>query len=67
MDDAVSAGMARADLTHLIERAEAGESTVITRRGVPVAAIVPVGDYEVLGDVLGTVPGEGEPGRVRGS
>ncbi|MHC5905100.1 type II toxin-antitoxin system Phd/YefM family antitoxin [Streptomyces sp. S6] len=48
MDDAVSVSRARVDLSLLVDRAEAGEPTVITRRGVPVAAIVPMGEYDAL-------------------
>jgi prevent-host-death family protein len=36
---------ARNQLPHLLEAAENGQSTVITRRGRPVAALVPINDY----------------------
>jgi prevent-host-death family protein len=36
---------ARNQLPHLLEAAENGRSTVITRRGRPVAALVPIDDY----------------------
>jgi prevent-host-death family protein len=36
---------ARNQLPHLLEAAENGQSTVITRRGRPVAALVPIDDY----------------------
>ncbi|MEQ1930755.1 MAG: type II toxin-antitoxin system Phd/YefM family antitoxin [Parvularculaceae bacterium] len=36
---------ARAQLPSLIEAAEKGEATIITRRGKPVAALVPIKDY----------------------
>ena len=36
---------ARNQLPNLLESAEAGRSTIITRRGRPVAALVPVEDY----------------------
>ncbi|MBX3578470.1 MAG: type II toxin-antitoxin system Phd/YefM family antitoxin [Rhizobiaceae bacterium] len=39
---------AKASLSALIEAAEAGSPTVITRHGKPAAAIVPVADIERL-------------------
>ena len=36
---------ARNQLPHLLEAAENGQSTVITRRGRPVAALVPLAEY----------------------
>jgi prevent-host-death family protein len=36
---------ARNELPSLIEAAQTGHSTIITRRGRPVAALVPVGAY----------------------
>jgi prevent-host-death family protein len=36
---------ARNQLPNLLEAAEAGQSTVITKRGRPVAALVPIHDY----------------------
>ncbi|UCM88473.1 type II toxin-antitoxin system Phd/YefM family antitoxin [Streptomyces marincola] len=39
---------ARAHLTDHIDRAEEGVPTVITRHGAPVAAVVPIADYEAL-------------------
>ena len=36
---------ARNQLPHLLEAAEDGQSTVITRHGRPIAALVPIGDY----------------------
>ena len=36
---------ARNQLPHLLEAAEDGQSTVITKHGRPVAALVPIGDY----------------------
>ncbi len=36
---------ARNELPHLLEAAEGGQSTVITRRGRPVAALVPIEGY----------------------
>ncbi|MEU1479639.1 type II toxin-antitoxin system Phd/YefM family antitoxin [Streptomyces sp. NPDC005760] len=39
---------ARAHLAEHINRAEEGPPTVITRNGVPVAAVVPITDFEAL-------------------
>ena len=39
----VNVGEAKAQLSQLIARAEAGEDVIITRDGVPVVRIVPVG------------------------
>lgn len=39
---------ARAHLADRIKRAEEGASTVITRNGTPVAAVVPIADFEAL-------------------
>ncbi|MFI9462348.1 type II toxin-antitoxin system Phd/YefM family antitoxin [Streptomyces xiamenensis] len=50
MNDAVSIREARAQLATLINRAEAGDATVITRNGAPVAALVPIHEYEALED-----------------
>ena len=36
---------ARNQLPHLIDAAEKGQSTIITRRGRPVAALVPIAAY----------------------
>ena len=36
---------ARNQLPHLLEAAENGQSTVITKHGRPVAALVPIDDY----------------------
>jgi prevent-host-death family protein len=44
-DDQKGAEEARDQLPRLLEAAESGRSTVITRRGRPVAALVPTGDY----------------------
>jgi prevent-host-death family protein len=40
---------ARNQLPRLLEAAEAGRSTVITKRGRPVAALVPIEDYVAAG------------------
>jgi prevent-host-death family protein len=36
---------ARNQLPDLLEAAEAGKSTIITRHGRPVAALIPIGDF----------------------
>ena len=36
---------ARNQLPHLLEAAEDGQSTVITKHGRPIAALVPIDDY----------------------
>ena len=41
--DAVTLTYARARLGELAGKAEAGEETIITRRGKPVARLVPIG------------------------
>jgi len=50
MDESASASVreARANLTRLLDRAAKGESTVITRGGVAVAAIVPMEECNAL-------------------
>ena len=40
-----SAEEARNQLAHLLDAAEAGRSTIITRRGRPVAALIPIGAF----------------------
>ena len=42
MPHTVNIGDAKARLSHLIARAEAGEDVVIARNGVPAARIVPI-------------------------
>lgn len=42
MSQTVNIGEAKARLSQLIARAEAGEEVILTRNGVPVARIVPV-------------------------
>jgi prevent-host-death family protein len=44
---------ARNQLPHLIDAAEAGQSTIITRHGRPVAALVPI---EAYGTTIGQQP-----------
>lgn len=50
MDESVSVREARASLAKLLDQAEDGEPTVITRGGTPVAAIVPMEEYNALED-----------------
>ncbi|QKW07021.1 type II toxin-antitoxin system Phd/YefM family antitoxin [Streptomyces sp. NA04227] len=47
-DNNVTVREARAHLADHINRAEEGVPTVITRNGAPVAAVVPIADYEAL-------------------
>jgi prevent-host-death family protein len=44
-DSQKGAEEARNQLAHLLEDAEGGRSTIITRRGRPVAALVPMAAY----------------------
>ncbi|MET9098163.1 type II toxin-antitoxin system Phd/YefM family antitoxin [Streptomyces antibioticus] len=68
-DHTVTVREARAHLAEHINRAEEGTPTVITRNGAPVAAVVPIADFEALeeaADVLlareaEAVLAEGEP------
>lgn len=39
---------ARAGFSAILSKAEAGEATVITRNGTPVAALVPMSEYDAL-------------------
>lgn len=48
MEPTYSVRQARAAITDILNRAEAGDSTVITRNGRPVAAVVPIDDYDAL-------------------
>lgn len=48
MGRTVSIARAKARLSHWIREAEGGEPVVITRRGTPVAALVPAEDLERL-------------------
>ncbi|MFE9612624.1 type II toxin-antitoxin system Phd/YefM family antitoxin [Streptomyces sp. NPDC006012] len=47
-DNSVTVREARAHLADHINRAEEGTPTVITRNGAPVAAVVPIADFEAL-------------------
>ncbi|MGW0829999.1 type II toxin-antitoxin system Phd/YefM family antitoxin [Streptomyces prunicolor] len=48
MSDAMNIREARAGFSRLLSKAEAGEATVITRNGTPVAALVPMSEYDAL-------------------
>lgn len=52
MADAVPVREARAEFARLIDRAIDGGATVITRDGVPVAAVVSMSDYDALEDAI---------------
>ncbi|GAA0695351.1 hypothetical protein GCM10009536_29500 [Streptomyces thermocarboxydus] len=47
-ENTVTVREARAHLADHINRAEEGVPTVITRNGAPVAAVVPISDFEAL-------------------
>ncbi|MER7153505.1 type II toxin-antitoxin system Phd/YefM family antitoxin [Streptomyces lydicus] len=47
-ESTVTVREARAHLADHINRAEEGTPTVITRNGVPVAAVVPIEDFDAL-------------------
>ncbi|WP_093661082.1 type II toxin-antitoxin system Phd/YefM family antitoxin [Streptomyces radiopugnans] len=47
-ENTVTVRDARAHLADHIDRAEQGTPTVITRNGTPVAAVVPISDFEAL-------------------
>ncbi|MFC4561984.1 type II toxin-antitoxin system Phd/YefM family antitoxin [Nocardiopsis mangrovi] len=48
MEGSVTVREARAHLADHINRAEEGAPTVITRNGRPVAAVVPIADFDAL-------------------
>lgn len=50
---------ARNQLPKLLEAAERGEATVITKRGKPVAALVPIEDFKPAKKQLSLTPLEG--------
>ena len=55
MDDSenkLSVRDARAHFADVITRAQGGSPTVITRNGEPVAAVVPIEDYNALEDAI---------------
>lgn len=43
---------ARAHFAEVVSRAEGGTPTVITRNGRPIAAVVPIEDYNALEDAI---------------
>ncbi|MCW8219197.1 MULTISPECIES: type II toxin-antitoxin system Phd/YefM family antitoxin [Streptomyces] len=49
-ENTVTVREARAHLADHINRAEEGTPTVITRNGEPVAAVVPIADFDALED-----------------
>lgn len=49
-ENSVTVREARAHFAERINLAEEGTPTVITRNGVPVAAVVPIEDFEALED-----------------
>ena len=49
---------AKTKLSHLVERASAGEDIVITRNGTPVARIVPVASAPGIESVRGRLRGQ---------
>jgi prevent-host-death family protein len=51
-DSSMSVRDARAHLAEVITRAQNGSPTVITRNGLPVAAVVPIEDFNVLEDAI---------------
>ncbi|HUZ76447.1 MAG TPA: type II toxin-antitoxin system Phd/YefM family antitoxin [Chloroflexota bacterium] len=52
--DQVKVRDARAHFAELVDRAQAGTPTIITRNSQAVAALVPIGDFEALEDALDT-------------
>lgn len=48
MSEAINVREARAGLSGIASKTESGEATVITRNGTPVAALVPLSDYDAL-------------------
>ena len=48
MPEAMNIREARAGLSGILSKAEAGEATVMTRNGTPVAALVPLSDDDAL-------------------
>ncbi|MDX6355327.1 MAG: hypothetical protein QOF98_2230 [Streptomyces sp.] len=48
MTESFSVREARSHLAEVIDKAVAGEATVITRNGEPVAALIPIDEWEAL-------------------
>jgi prevent-host-death family protein len=51
-DNTLSVRDVRAHFASVISRAEGGSPTVITRNGEPVAAVVPIEDFNALEDAI---------------
>ncbi len=66
MSKAVSIAEAKSQLSTWIRRAEHGEAVVITRRGKPVAALVPAADLEPLARLRAAGPQAGLAGLAGG-
>lgn len=54
-----AAGEARNEFLELLQAAECGQSTIITRQGRPVAALVPIETFESLARQKSILPLEG--------
>ncbi|MYU24896.1 type II toxin-antitoxin system prevent-host-death family antitoxin [Streptomyces sp. SID8352] len=54
-ENSVTVREARAHIADHINRAEQGIPTVITRDGTPVAAMVPIADFEALEEAAGVM------------
>lgn len=50
---------ARSQLPSLLENAEKGRATIITKHGRPVAALIPLQEYDARGHQQSLVPMEG--------
>lgn len=50
---------ARNELPSLLESAERGRATIITKRGKPIAALVPIEDFKASGKQMSLIPLEG--------
>lgn len=57
---------ARRELPGLLAAAESGQTTIITRRGKPVAALVPVAAWQAAGRQQSLLPLEGSGRRLWG-
>ena len=51
-DSRMSVRDARAHFAEVITRAQNGSPTVVTRNGAPVAAVIPIEDFDVLEDAI---------------
>lgn len=66
MSKTLTASEAKAQFDEALRDAEAGDSVVITRRGRPIAAIVPIGDLTELTRGKGADPSRGLAGIAGG-